>query len=267
MTKKALIVGINDYQKINDLKGCLNDVQNMRDFLKDYKEFKIENIRVLTDGRATKQNIINRLNWLVEGSKSGDVLVFHFSGHGSQIRDRNGDEISDSLDELLCPYDMNWDSNYILDDELEAIFNKVHKDTLVEIFLDCCHSGTGLREMQSHFALSKERFLPQPLDIMLRWQGIENVLNVYKMSCIVKANQILWSGCQDSQTSADAFIDGNYNGAFTFYLLKHLRENSNQSRKDLLVNLRNSLKNHGYSQIPQLEFYNSNVKKGTVFKP
>ena len=91
MTKKALIVGINDYQKINDLKGCLNDVQNMRDFLKDYKEFKIENIRVLTDGRATKQNIINRLNWLVEGSKSGDVLVFHFSGHGSQIRDRNGD--------------------------------------------------------------------------------------------------------------------------------------------------------------------------------
>ena len=110
MANRALLVGINDYQGISDLRGCINDVTNMRDILKTHLGFTNKDIRVLVDRRATRANILKRLRWMVDGAKPGDFLVFHFSGHGSQIRDRDGDELQDQMDELICPWDMNWDS-------------------------------------------------------------------------------------------------------------------------------------------------------------
>jgi hypothetical protein len=148
MAKKALLVGINDYKQVNDLRGCVNDVLDMHFSLRSLFGFQTREIRVLTDSRATKDNILHRLKWLVQGAKAGDYLIFHFSGHGSQIRDRDGDEeLTDHLDELICPHDMDWDGSYITDDTLNSIFKGVPEGVLLEVFLDCCHSGTGLREM------------------------------------------------------------------------------------------------------------------------
>jgi hypothetical protein len=58
-------------------------------------------------------------------AKAGDKLLFHFSGHGSQIRDRDGDELKDQLDEIICPHDMDWNGTYIVDDDLKAVFSKL----------------------------------------------------------------------------------------------------------------------------------------------
>src|SRR5688572_21512231 len=176
MARKALLVGINDYQGISDLRGCINDVTNMRNILKTFLGFQNNDIRLLIDARATKANIVTRLNWLVRGAKAGDYLVFHFSGHGSQIRDRDGDELSDRMDELLCPYDMNWEGNYITDDDLRDIFKRLPQGVLLEVFLDSCHSGTGLRLLDdlgrpSHLGpefqveqYRASRYLPPPPD-------------------------------------------------------------------------------------------------------
>ena len=101
MARKALLVGINDYQGVSDLRGCVNDVLDMHFSLRSLFGFKTEEIRTLTNDRATKDHITHRLRWLTEGAKSGDYLVFHFSGHGSQIRDRNRDELVDHLDEII----------------------------------------------------------------------------------------------------------------------------------------------------------------------
>ncbi|MDX9785214.1 MAG: caspase family protein [Desulfobacterales bacterium] len=110
MANKALLVGVNRYKLSRaDLQGCLNDVTNVRDVLLKYFGFTVKQIRVLADGRATKKAILHRLDWLVKDAKSGDRLLFHFSGHGSQIRDRDGDELKDGLDEIICPHDMDWD--------------------------------------------------------------------------------------------------------------------------------------------------------------
>lgn len=264
MARKALLVGINDYKGISDLRGCVNDVTNIRNILKTYFGFRNSDIHVLLDSRATEKNIEVRLKDMVKGAKSGDFLVFHFSGHGSQIRDWDGDELSDSMDELICPYDMDWDGTYITDDKLNKIFSKLKNNVLLEVFLDCCHSGTGLREASlgrpadlgpEHPTLN--RFLPPPADIACRLEGEEDEIKELRKFVPpkkLKKTHILWAGCRDNQTSADAYIDGDYNGAFSYYLCKHIRKSNGQiARNELIARIRNSLSYNGYSQVPQLE--------------
>ena len=277
MVRKALLVGINDYQQVNDLKGCINDVTNLRNILKTFLGFQNSDLRVLTDARATKANILTRLNWLVRGAKAGDFLLFQFSGHGSQIRDRDGDELSDHMDELICPFDMDWDGNYITDDDLRDIFKKLPQGVTLEVVLDSCHSGTGLRaavdlgrpiefgrpvEWGGSAELEREayrraRYLPPPPDIVARWEGEEDLLEApHAFRNLVRASthQILWAGCKDFQTSADAFINGTYNGAFTYYFCRAMREAGGAlARSELLRRVRQSLAHNRYEQIPQLE--------------
>lgn len=163
---KALLVGVNKYKNVTSLRGCVNDVVDMHRLLKNQLGFTSSQIRVVTDERATKKNILARLEWLVKGAVGGDHLIFHFSGHGSQVRDRDGDELDDHLDELLCPHDMDWDGTYITDDDLGQLFNVLPSGVLLEVFLDCCHSGTGLRDLQI-----LNRHVDPPIDIQLRSSG------------------------------------------------------------------------------------------------
>ena len=276
MARKALLVGVNDYKGVSDLRGCVNDVLDMHFSLRSLFGFQTHEIRVLTDSRATKANIMHRLKWLVDGAKSGDFLVFHFSGHGSQIRDRNdGDELEDHLDELICPYDMDWDGTFIIDDELNDILKDVPEGALLEVFLDCCHSGTGLREMglapppelaAEHPTLN--RYLPPPADIFLRFSGEEDDIKSrrYMKGFMERGTKhhTLWAGCMANQTSADAYINERYHGAFTYYLNLHLRRNPRVSRRELLRKIRSSLRHGGYSQIPQLEI-EATKRDRTVF--
>jgi len=265
MNRKAFTVGINDYHGISDLQGCVNDVTNMRDILQNYLGFSNDEIRVLTNSRATKKGILSRLKWLVSGAKRGDFLVFHYSGHGSQIRDRDGDErLQDGMDELICPHDFNWDGTYITDDDLNDIFSLLPNGVLLEVFLDSCHSGTGLRDISfgrpdnlGPTNPSQPRYLPPPVDVACRHEGEEEKLKqirLFDKVRIEKVHHILWSGCRADQTSADAYIDGAYNGAFTYYFCHHMRSsNGKLSRTELLSRIRSSLNHGGYSQVPQLE--------------
>ena len=265
MSKKALLVGINNYRdpQINDLQGCLNDVTNMRNILKTYMGFTNADIRLLVDGRATKANIKARLQYMVKNAKSGDYLVFHYSGHGSQIRDRDGDELTDNLDEIICPYDMSWDNVYITDDDLNKIFTLLPEGVLLEVFLDSCHSGTGLKDINLGRPAElgpqnpiQNRYLPPPPDIYARLEGEEDEVKVrgFRSKKRSTMRHILWAGCKDNQTSADAYIDGAYNGAFTYYFCKHMRDGgSSLSRDELIKRIRASLVHNNYSQTPQLE--------------
>jgi len=216
MGNKALLVGVNKYRMPgSDLMGCVNDVTNVRDILLKYFDFKVREIRVITDNRATKAGIMKRLEWLVKGAKPGDRLLFHFSGHGSQIRDRNGDELKDRMDEILCPHDMDWDGTYIVDDDLQAVFSKLPKNARLEVLLDCCHSGTGTRGGLVMAMVPPEqrivpRFLLPPVDIRMREE--EDLPRHAIARSANPGNHVLFAGCRDNQTSADAWIAGTYNG-------------------------------------------------------
>lgn len=274
MKKQALLVGVNNYMNANGLQGCINDVTNVRSVIKTYFGFANEDIRVLTDERATKENILIRLEKMVAAADPGDFLIFHFSGHGSQIRDRNNDELKDHMDELICPYDMNWDDGFITDDMLGDIILNLSTGVKMEIILDSCHSGTGTRDINlgnnccEAITPEKNRFLKPPADIESRHQGDEEKLKpkkAFRTDETIVLNHILWAGCRDNQTSSDAEIGGYYNGAFSYYFCKHIREaKGNITRESLISRIRDSLRFNHFDQVPQLECKDS-VKLNNIF--
>jgi len=242
VVKKALLVGINAYEA-SPLQGCVNDVENMRNLLVDYG-FEPDNIRVITDARALKTEIINRLGWLIDGSIAGDELVFHYSGHGSQVRDRDGDELSDQLDEILCPVDMNWDDPF-LDDTLYNIFKNLPQGVYLTMLCDACHSGTMTRNPHA------TRYLAPPFDIAAR--SLDRELPIKTMGAKDDSSSqrhVLFSACKDNQTAADASINSKYQGAFTWALTAVIRENPNITWIESLQKV--GAKLAGYSQEPQL---------------
>jgi len=251
--KKALLVGINKYKpNLNaDLKGCINDVAMVHHLLVNKFGFDTNNIRVVVDDRATQNNILHRLQWLINDTKEGDLLVFHFSGHGSQIIDRNGDELNDYLDEIICPHDLNWD-NPLTDDILRSIFSKIPSGVKLIMIADCCHSGTLVRELNNP-RYEKPRFILPPFDI--RSRSFNKKLSKRKLvEKTQKETQkiILLSGCKDNQTSADAYINGKYNGALSWAVYTVLNNNPNISYIDLHEKVSYLLKRGGFSQEPQL---------------
>lgn len=259
MQRRALLIGINNYATVDDLQGCVNDVTNLRFILKQFGGFRNEDIRVLTDARATRRAILQRLKWLVRGASADDRLILHFSGHGSQIRDRGEqDELRDGLDELICPFDMDWFDSFITDDELMECLS-VPDETSLEVVLDCCHSGDGDVEVSAAPAIALSspgrvgRFLTPPIDIISRHEGDALAPTRRLFRARTASNLILWSACADFQTAADAKIGGMFHGAFTFFLCQHLRENQGRiSRSELLRRVRASLRQDGYSQVPEL---------------
>jgi hypothetical protein len=212
---------------------------------------------------------------MVSESNQGDLLIFQFSGHGSQILDRNNDELNDHMDELICPYDMNWDDGFITDDMLGNILSGLKKGVRMEIILDSCHSGTGTRDINpchssgvQQKGIIRNRCVRPPVDIESRYQGEEDMLKpirAFRTDKRIILNHVLWAGCRDNQTSADAEIDGYFNGAFSYYFCKNIRENKGKISRDHLWTLvKNSLKFNKFDQIPQLECENK-LKTMNVF--
>jgi metacaspase-1 len=262
--KRALCVGINHFKNYPSatLQGCVNDANDMSAVLKGLLGFQSSDITMLTDAQATKDNIMKNLKDMVAGAKAGKYayLVFSMSSHGTQIPDVNGDEEADHADEAFCPHDLaqsgnEWDKNHIIaDDELHDLFVQLPANVLLEVYLDTCHSGTGLKAIDMLLD-RKPRYLPPPsLEAFMRLENKKSrgVARLLLDKGII--HHILWAACRSDQTSADAQIGGTWHGAFTYYFCKEIKAcNNTLSRAKLLTKIRADLKAGKYSQIPQLE--------------
>ena len=161
MAKRAFLIGINRYQIAGaDLRGCVNDVKDLSAALDEFHGFKKSDITVLTDGAATKKAMQAGIKRLVRDSKKGRRRVLHYSGHGSNVPDDNGDE-ADGRDEILCPTDLDWDDP-LRDDWLRTTFDGLRAGVNFTVIMDCCHSGTNTRAILPPDAPVKERYLPSP---------------------------------------------------------------------------------------------------------
>ena len=268
MAKRAVLIGINKYLIAGaDLRGCVNDVTDLRSVLTEFGGFKTSGITMLTDHAATKKAMMAEIQKLVKASKKGDVALLHYSGHGSNVPDDedNRDE-ADGRDEILCPSDLNWDDT-MRDDWLRKTFDDLPDGVTLTVIMDCCHSGSNTRAIQPPDAPIKERFLPSPWDIARaesRRSPAKKVTSGLRgskrakrsVNDIVDANipEVLITGCRDTQTSADAFINGRYNGALTFGLVEAIRAAKGRlTYRELHERASAVLKKRKFEQVPQLE--------------
>lgn len=266
MTRKAVLIGINRYRIPGaDLRGCVNDVKNMQAVLTQYYGFTTKDIVLLTDYDATKKNMEAAIKNLITGNRKGDVLYLHYSGHGANVPDQDGDE-ADHRDEILCPTDLDW-KDPLRDDWLRTQFNRVKAGVNLTVVMDCCHSGTNTRALLPPDAPSIPRYLPNPWDIMAEESGrklrgkIRGELRVSSRATRKKTDvvnvdipEVLVTGCRDTQTSADAYIAGTYNGALTYNLVAAIKEAKGKATyAGLHAKTIAKLKAGKFSQVPQLE--------------
>ncbi|KAI8922442.1 caspase domain-containing protein [Powellomyces hirtus] len=283
--KKALLVGVNYKGTKSELRGCINDVQNIKNFLTTKFGFPDtpQNMIVLTDDnpnmhfRPLRQNILQAMQWLVAGAKAGDSLFFHFSGHGSQQTDKDGDE-SDGTDETICPEDYQT-AGQITDDMMNSIMVRpLAAGVRLTALFDCCHSGSSLdlpftylpngtlkektaakrlggAAMDVAKGFSKGGILGAGMSLFKAANSITNQGASKDQLVATKGNLfadvVMLSGCKDKQTSADAHIEGSHTGAMTYGFTKALSMYHSPSYGQLLGEIRNLLQGK-YSQRPQL---------------
>lgn len=266
MAKKALLIGINRYRIPGaDLRGCVNDVNNLAGVLADLYGFAKGDIQTLTDAGATQAAMQKGIRALVAGGRKGDVLLLHYSGHGANVPDADGDE-ADRRDEILCPHDLDW-KKPLLDDWLRTTFDKLRAGVSLTVIMDCCHSGSNTRALFPPDAKQVPRYLPNPWDIMAAESGrklrgkVQGSLRrasraARKRGDVVTVDipELLITGCRDTQTSADAYLGGTYNGALTYALTKVLREAKGRiGHRELHARMLAWLKREDFDQVPQLE--------------
>lgn len=243
--RKALLIGIN-YQNQPDisLEGCIGDVINMGNMLIDAYDYKIDDIVVLRDDTSdptknpTKKNIIAEFERLIENSADLEEIWFHYSGHGSLLKDIANKHLRNSEDtemkNIIIPSD--YVENGVIDDiELVALIQRIECRTIM--IFDCCHSGT-VCDLPWSFEYKS------PTDF-----------NMTKSNNIVFSNNsvYLYSGSKDSQTSMDTYNEYQKKkvGAFTTSFIKCLRESRhNASVLRLYRDICLDLEKNGFKQTP-----------------
>ena len=226
----ALMFAINDYPgSANDLRGCINDQIDLEKKLNSMFPGFI--IRQFRDADVTRSRFIDEITNAINSLIPGDVLLVHYSGHGTQVYDKSGDE-SDGYDEAVYLYD-----GTVIDDDIGDALKDIPEGATVVLAFDSCFSGTVTRgKIQNRYFQNPD--LPKRNKKRKRFKKSE-------------MKWIVFSGCGENQTSADAYINGRYNGAFTYYFLKTLENELTYS--EWIAEIRDYLPGGGYDQKPTLE--------------
>ncbi|RUS25121.1 hypothetical protein BC938DRAFT_472596 [Jimgerdemannia flammicorona] len=280
--KRALLIGINYFGSQNELKGCINDVHNMKRFLITHFNFREIDMVFLTDDnpdpkfQPTKGNILSGMQWLVRDARPNDSFFFHYSGHGGQVKDTSGDE-DDGMDETIYPVDHK-QAGMIIDDQMHDIMVRpLPPGCRLTAIFDSCHSGTALDlpyVYSTAGVIKEDNYLKDAGQTLLTagmdyargdMSGLFNAMQSFgtkvmkgksanamtKQQKSSPADVIMFSGCKDSQTSADANEAGQNTGAMSYSFIAALSHNPRQSYQELLNSIRDILRGK-YDQRPQL---------------
>jgi hypothetical protein len=254
----------------------------MTAYLVEHFGYKREDMVILTDDQQrqmsipTKQNILRAMHWLVKDARPNDSLFFHYSGHGGQTKDLDGDE-PDGYDEVIYPVDFRH-KGHITDDEMHRIMvQPLQAGVRLTAIFDSCHSGTAL---DLPYIYSTSGVIKEPDMAKEAAQGLLGVVSSYSrgdMGGMFSAGKDFWkkfttgeeahsrslatktspadvvmfSGSKDDQTSADATIAQQATGAMSWAFVTALKKNPQQSYVQLLNSIRDELAQK-YTQRPQL---------------
>ena len=216
--RRALLIGINEYatDAFPDLRGAVNDVETTERILTSRFGFAPADVTVLTDAEATRDRILAALAELADIAAPGDFVYIHYSGHGSQVADQNGDETDDGMDETLLPHDGRTDGvPDITDDEIGEILWRMRARKAV-LVLDSCHSGTATRG-----AGPVTRAVPPDTRTELyRDPAAGATKAVVRLD--TPERWVLLTGAAAHQNAVDGPLDGRFHGFFSYALTRAL---------------------------------------------
>lgn len=237
---KALLIGINYRQTNSELHGCINDTATIKKLLmkNNYNE---KNIKLLTDDSdmlPTKKNILDNLKWLLDNPTNKPInLFFQYSGHGSYKKDNNSDE-KDNRDECLVPIDYK-KSGIILDDTInDFLKNYMTNNIKLTMLVDACHSGT-ICDLK--YNLNIDSFDKNESNFKFETLNYENINGTIDV----------FSGCEDHQTSVDAWLKRKSQGAMTYSFTTAIN-NNNLTYETIMNDLYKIIKKNNFTQNPTL---------------
>lgn len=232
---KVLLIGVSDYPAGSGWNK-LSSVHDLELISKTFIHLGVKpgNISMLKDRQVTKKSILKAIETKLTNEVSpGDFAVFHFSGHGQQIVDDNGDEI-DGLDEALVPFDspkyydqLNNPGNKLLrDDDLAYEFSllrqKLGPEGRLLISFDACHSGSAIRGLSK--ARGTDYIMANPIQISQLVKDSNKVeIDELNYASPQLAPQIVFYSSSPKQLSYEYSPDGTKSyGLFTYAYCKAL---------------------------------------------
>lgn len=220
---RGLVVGIDDYAHLSKLEGAVNDARDVADALRGVGA---GDVTVLLDRAATREAVMRSWNEAIARSAPGDVLVFHYAGHGGQSPERVKGSEPTGMDSvlLLAGFAATKPGNRerIVDDEVHTMLKQATDARLTVLFVtDSCHSGTMTRGFDSRLPQGKVRAatygpitddaLP-PADRGAAFGKIEDLPNVLSLGAV-----------QDHELAPEILIDGKVRGALSWSLARGIR--------------------------------------------
>ena len=242
--KYGLSVGLNYPGTENELNGCITDSNYWMSVM---SRAGFDDVSQLVNSKGEKNSIVSSLISTLDKAKDGDLVAFTYSGHGTLVPGG----------QALVPHNFSWNDHntWLTYDEIDNILLSHESRGVVFVALfDACHTQADPRKHFRGFNNHKvkNRFLPIPDFIKRRTVGDPFERNILTSD----QDDLLLSGCQKKQTSADAEIAGNYWGAFTFALSRSLEDymyghmNKALSYAKSILEARTWLSENDYDQVP-----------------
>ncbi len=223
-----------------DLRGAVNDVEAIALVLEEFFAYRVDNIRVLRNGEATRDAILGAIDNLAKNVGAGDQVTFYYSGHGSQVRNQKSTE-PDGLDESIVPADSRRGAKDIRDKELRRRFNRIlDRGALLTVVLDSCHSGSGLRDpgwSQSRGVALSPRAIDDGADAGPR---------------VEDRGALILSAARAGQTAHEKTYRKQAHGVFTLALLEALRGGEDRAAEEVFRRACGFIRAGRWAQTPTL---------------
>lgn len=288
-TRKALLIGVGTYQhlpyinsqgeRLDNLKGPGNDVQKIKELLVSGYGFRPEEIQLLKDREATREAVLKAFDqWLIQGTKPGDLAVFYFSGHGTRISRGSQDYYK-----AICPHDAQMkaknlaSANLIVHEELGSLLGKL-KGREVVVIMDSCHSGGMTRSIRGTAVSRLEqtpaiqaKFLPVEIaevDSVGKTRGKGLPLRSSKKEVGFEGQISILSSREDQVSVELTLPNGIIHGAFTAALLEGIEKKKDIRYGEWFEYARKTIKDRfRLEQDPQLKPDQGKLLSHAVFKP
>lgn len=263
----ALLVGIGAYPApVPPLAGCVNDVRTMAEVLRGRVEPADLSTLVLTDGQATREAVLSALPGHLGAAGPDDTALFYFSGHGSRQAappERWAGEPDHRNETIVCVDSRQPGSWDIADTELAAHIAQIAATGChVLVVLDCCHSGSGTRDVDERVRLAPDDPRVRPATSFSETAMAQATGTTRSATppegrgawAPPAGRHVLLAACRSDEKAKEVTALGQYRGALSVALEAALREGDGHlTYREVLRAVSAGVQRRTVDQHPQLE--------------